>query len=123
MIGASEDGQSVYVAASGVLPGAGMNGEGALPVEEPGLVNLYLLRNGGGAVFIATLSGVDGNEAEPMESTAFGFSSQGAFGDWQPGLGHRTASVTPDGGSVTFMSDRSLPVVGFPHGYPRRWCG
>ena len=39
-------------------------------------------------------------------------------GDWQPGLGYRTAHVTGDGGSVVFMSGQSLSVVGYPHGYP-----
>jgi hypothetical protein len=29
-------------------------------------------------------------------------------GDWEPGLGNRTAEVTPDGGSVVFMSTLSL---------------
>ena len=27
------------------------------------------------------------------------------FGDWQPGLGNRTAEVTPGGGGLVFMSD------------------
>ncbi len=39
-------------------------------------------------------------------------------GDWQPGLGQRTAEVSAGGGSVVFMSNQELPVVGFPHGYP-----
>ena len=32
------------------------------------------------------------------------------IGDWQPGLGHRTAEVSPDGRGVVFTSNRSLPV-------------
>jgi hypothetical protein len=30
------------------------------------------------------------------------------FGDWQPGLGDRTAEVTPDGRNLVFMSNESL---------------
>ena len=47
VLGASKNGEDVYVAARGVLAGAGASGEGALPVEEPGAVNLYLLARGG----------------------------------------------------------------------------
>src|SRR3984957_12327808 len=118
VIGASEDGESVYAVTSGVLPGSGPNGEGAMPVEEPGVLdNLYLLPHGGAPVFIATLAETDGKEAQPMISQ-FGSSSGIEFGDWQPGLGHRTAGVTGGGGGVVFMSGRRLPVVGFPDGYP-----
>ena len=49
VLGAGADGESVYVAASGVLAGSGVSGEGAAPVEEPGVVNLYLLAHGAGA--------------------------------------------------------------------------
>lgn len=34
-------------------------------------------------------------------------------GDWQPGLGYRTAEVTPNGHSVVFMSSESL--TGYPN--------
>jgi hypothetical protein len=115
VLGASADGESVYAVASGVLAGSGVSGEGAAPVEEPGIVNLYLLTHGAAPVFIASLSEADGSEVQPLISTITGVNG-GLFGDWQPGLGHRTAGVSAGGGGVVFMSDRALPVAGFPHG-------
>ncbi len=44
--------------------------------------------------------------------------SIGEYGDWQPALSNRTAEVSADGAGVVFMSSMSLPVVGFPGGYP-----
>ncbi len=111
VVGASEDDDTVYFVAEGVLSGA--SSEGVTPVGgEP---NLYVLRHGDSPVFIATLSDEDGNNVRPF------LLGQGApsWGDWQPGFGQRTARVTGDGGSVVFMSNqRSLGVVGYPHGYP-----
>jgi hypothetical protein len=114
VIGASEDGEDVYVVAEGVLAGA--NGEGAAPV--PGAPNLYLLAHGSAPVFVATLSSEDGSSVAPFIAANPNFVAGALFGDWQPGLGFRTAEVTAGGGSVVFMSNRSLPVVGFPGGYP-----
>ena len=115
VLGASADGESVYVVASGVLAGSGVSGEGTAPVEEPGLVNLYLLAHGAAPVFIASLSEADGSQVQPMTSTFIG-AEGGLFGDWQPGLGHRTAGVSAGGGGVVFMSGRALPAAGFPGG-------
>ncbi len=114
VIGAGEDGGSVYFVSLDAL-GSGGSGEGGNPV--PGLDNLYLSRaDGGTPVFIATLSSEDGSAVEPfITSLNIG---RGEFGDWQPGLGQRTARVASGGGSVVFMSDRRLPVVGFPDGFP-----
>jgi hypothetical protein len=117
VLGASADGESVYAVASGVLAGSGVSGGGVAPVEEPGVVNLYLLAHGAAPVFIASLSEADGSKVNPLISTVIGI-NHGLFGDWQPGLGHRTAGVSAGGGSVVFMSDRALPVAGFPHGFP-----
>ncbi len=109
VLGVSEDGKDVYFVARGVLSGASSEGVG--PVEgEP---NLYLSRGDETPVFIATLSSMDGNEVEPYVPYLY----EGEFGDWQSGS-HRTARVTGDGGSVVFMSSRSLSVVGYQHGYP-----
>ena len=109
VIGASEDGSSVYFVARGVLGSAAVGAQAGEP-------NLYLLQHGGVPVFIATLSGGDGYAAEPFAS----ISQFGAeYGDWQPGLAHRSARVVGSGGgSVVFMSNRSPAVVGFPHGFP-----
>ena len=120
VLGASKNGEDVYVAARGALANATASGEGALPVEESGAANLYLLIHDQQApVFIATLSEADGSEVEPFSSIpSFGPLQGFEYGDWQPGLGHRTAAVTVGGDGVVFMSARSLPVVGFPRGYP-----
>ena len=78
VLGASENGEDVYVVARGVLAGAGANGEGALPVEEGGAVNLYLLVHGQEApVFIATLSEADGNEVATIQLDSFAWSGGG----------------------------------------------
>ena len=109
VLGVSEDGKDVYFVATGALSGASSGG--AEPVEgEP---NLYLSHDGGTPVFIATLSYADGSGIEPYAEL-----HHSNEGDWQPGLGYRTARVTGNGGSVVFMSDQSLSVVGYPHGYP-----
>jgi DNA-binding beta-propeller fold protein YncE len=89
VIGAGEDGSYLYFVAGGQLA------EGA----AAGQPNLYLLHEGK-TKFIATL-------AQHDDESSGG--SQGLFiGDWNPDLGLRTSEVTPDGQSVTFMSNRSL---------------
>ncbi len=117
VVGAGEDGESVYLVSEAVLA-SGASGEGGLPVN--GAPNLYLLRHGSSGwspVFVATLSEEDGKAANPFITSVF--SNIGEFGDWQPGFGDRTARVTSgNGGGVVFMSDRALPAVGFPAGYP-----
>ncbi len=92
-----EDGSYVYFVAGGVLAG-----ENAQTQESPtaGQPNLYL-RHAGVTRFVATLSPED-------EGTAQYAVGAGSFGDWEPGLGHRTAELTPDGGSVVFQSVRPL---------------
>ncbi len=91
VVGASEDGSYLYFVATGKLA------EGA----TEGQPNLYLLREGS-TVFIATLA------VEDEGSEAYG---EGSFGDWEPGLGHRTAQVTPNGHSIVFESVR--PLTGY----------
>ncbi len=112
VIGSSESGDNVYFVAEEVLSGA--DSEGVLPqAHQP---NLYLQHDGGEPVFIATLPPPDGSEMEP-----FNYSlnyNNGEFGDWQPALSNRTAEVSANGAGVVFMSTASLPVVGFPGGYP-----
>ena len=117
VVGASKNGEDVYLVAQSAFPNAEASGEGKLPVEEAGVVNLYLLAHGSAPVFIAALPGTDGNEMQPFTSIpAFGTAQGYGFGDWQPGLGHRTAVVTAD--SVVFMSGADLSAVGFQGGYP-----
>jgi hypothetical protein len=93
--GASEDGEYVYFVADGVLA-AGAT------AQEP---NLYF-RHQGVTTFVSTLEG------EELIGDG-GIYGGGYFNDIQPNQGHRTAIVTPDGHSLTFMSDRSL--TGYPN--------
>lgn len=78
VVGAGEDGASVYFLASASLA-AGATG---------GAENLYLSHDGA-TTFIAALSSKDGS-------------------DWTQDFEERTARVTPDGGYLVFMSKASL---------------
>jgi hypothetical protein len=98
VVGASEDGSYVYFVATGVLA-SGATSENCESGSPSTGCNLYV-RHEGVTTFIATLSGAD-NAAEPFRFGA-------TFGDWQPGLGQRTAEVTPDGRHIAFMSAQSL---------------
>jgi hypothetical protein len=89
VIGASEDGSSVYFVADSALTAGQENAQGEK--AEPGQPNLYLSRDGSTA-FIATLSAKDSPD----------------WGDGQPDLMLLTARVSPDGGWLAFMSQRSL---------------
>jgi hypothetical protein len=94
VIGTSEDGSYVYFVANGALA------SGAAPQTCTSTgCNLYVLHSGV-TTFIATLS--------PKDDENGGGAVDLNFGDWQPGLGFRTAEVTPDGHSLVFMSQRSL---------------
>jgi hypothetical protein len=106
VIGASDNGESVYFTATGNLA-AGASEGGA---------NLYLW-HAGTTTFITTLAFSDGSEVQPLNSNCqLGVRCTGV-GDWSSSLSFRTAEVTPDGRSVVFMSSLSLPVEGYPHGY------
>jgi hypothetical protein len=108
VIGVSEEepsveehrGEFVYFVAQGVLA-TNANGQGL--VAESGQDNLYVLRQGSGMRFIAHLSEADGSAAMGRSLNRQGAGSE--FGDWQPGLGHRTAEITPSGEALTFMSN------------------
>ncbi len=95
VVGTSEDGSYVYFVAHGKLAD---NENSDKAVAELGRDNLYVVRQDGAPSFIATLSPGDDSEAV---LPAAGYQ----FGDWQPGLGHRTAEVTPDGSSAVFESN------------------
>jgi DNA-binding beta-propeller fold protein YncE len=108
VVGASEDGSYVYFAAGGVLA------QGATPKncsleESPGEspaagCNLYVLHEGEPPKYIATLAPEDMNG---------GYLAYREHGDLQPGLGRRTAEVTPDGRHMVFSSRLSL--TGYPN--------
>jgi hypothetical protein len=91
IVGISEDGSYVYFDATGVLAAGG----------KAGSFNLYVYHDGE-IRFIAALSREDGVHTSPFTY------EKGTNGDWQANLGHRTASVTPDGTSLEFMSNQSL---------------
>jgi sugar lactone lactonase YvrE len=99
VLGVSEDGSYVYFVSSAALaPGASPQ-----PCEQanPSGCNLYVIHRGEPARFIATLSSGD-DHVRPLTL------NDRLYGDWRPGLGNRTAAVTPDGRGLVFMSSRSL---------------
>jgi hypothetical protein len=108
VIGASENGETVYYVATGVLAAGATAGQPNLYREDAGETTL-----------VATLTAGD-NDNRWYDEVA----SENAevFGDWQPGLGARTAQVTPDGGAVVFMSQARLHTVNFPEGYDNTGC-
>jgi hypothetical protein len=97
--GETKEGQfSLYFVAKGVLS----SNKNSYGVEAtPGADNLYVLQGGGSPIFVAALSPEDGaNAIRPLSPSGLE-----EFGDWQPGLGHRTAEVTSNGEALTFMSN------------------
>ena len=115
VVGVSDDGSYLYFAADGALA-AGASAQICEKEQDGTPCNLYVWHDGVTRL-IAVLSGLDGSKVQPLISTSQGVAG-GLFGDWQPGLGQRTAGVSANGGTVVFMSDQPLPVAGFPHGYP-----
>ena len=100
---AGEDGAYLYFVANGVLAPNATSGDcsHAEAGQELGdTCNLYR-RHDGATTFIATLSGKD-------DLVGLGGAAGFDIGDWQPGLGFRTAEVTPDGDNLVFESYRSL---------------
>ena len=109
ILGVSEDGGQIYFAAGGALA------SGATPAGEcTQTCNLYSLRVGTPARFVALLSAEDGRESRPFWH---GNAYHSEWGDWQAGLGQRTAEVSGDGGVLVFQSAQNLPVVGYPRGF------
>jgi hypothetical protein len=104
VIGASDDGEYIYFTATGSLAAGASEGD----------ANLYLW-HAGTTTFIATLAFSDGHEVEPLNRACTQCSG---IGDWSADAGFRTAGVASDGHGVVFMSKQSLPVEGYPHGYP-----
>jgi DNA-binding beta-propeller fold protein YncE len=94
VIGASEDGEYVYYVDAG---------------------NRLWLYHDGESTQIAALEGED-NFFDPP-----GFAIKA--GDWLPGLGNRTAEVTPDGKAVVFMSKANITTINFPAGYDSSGLG
>ena len=100
VVGASEDGSYVYFVAKGALaPGAAP--QACEPNSPETDCNLYLLHVGESPKLIAVLAGAD-DRARALTLNGR------VYGDWRPGLGNRTAAVTPDGRHLVFLSRRSL---------------
>jgi len=94
VLGAAEDGSSVYFVALGKLTGEEANGEGDKAIA--GRDNLYRWRQGEGLRFLATLRG-GLNESDAS--------------DWEARPKFQTARVSPDGEHVAFLSVE--PLTGF----------
>jgi DNA-binding beta-propeller fold protein YncE len=92
VIGASEDGASVYFVSIDALTGEEQNGEGEQ--AQAGQPNLYLYQ-AGNATFIASLSQEDLPDWYSTEESG-------------KGTVHLTARVSPDGHWLAFMSQRSV---------------
>ena len=106
IVGADKNGEYVYFVATGRLSS---NETVDHQTATSGADNLYVLHDDENPVFVGSLSPRDYSEAEPFRKAGAG----NYFGDWQPGVGHRTAEVTPDGKNLVFMSKASL--TGYPN--------
>ncbi len=115
VIGEGEDNAgkyTVYFVAKGVLA----ENKNSIGVEaEEGVDNLYMLEEGGRPTFVAAFTPADGRRSIALLAEEIG-----EVGDWQPGLGRRTAEVTPDGGSVVFMSDNQKFDGHYEEAYAKR---
>jgi hypothetical protein len=103
VLNASDDGSTIYFVARGELsPGEGQAGE----------PNLYVIRNGGAPIFIATLNNEDFGNWE-----AYGLLNGLPVQEGRPGGTVLQSYVTPDGDNIAFTSRQQLPTSNFPGGY------
>ncbi len=95
VVGQSEDLSRVYFVDTKVLTGEEENGHGAKAQEGEGKFNLYAWHEGATS-FVGTLSGSGASENwHPSE-------------DWELAPAHRSASASPDGRWLAFVSNASL---------------
>jgi DNA-binding beta-propeller fold protein YncE len=98
VLGASEDGSSIYFVADGTLGGAGaqrgecVNDEGAPQQPQGAQCNLYMGGGGQGTKLVARLSGGDAK-------------------DWTQASERQPTRVSPNGQYLSFMSER--PLTGY----------
>jgi DNA-binding beta-propeller fold protein YncE len=111
----SEEGSYVYFVARGVLTGAGgaplSNSAGEAPLAEA--ENLYVSHAGGALSFVANLAAGDRSDWAPYTVADKILKVE----EDQAGPITTTAVVTPSGGQLAFISERSLPSTNFPNGY------
>ena len=109
VVASNEDGSYVYFVAGGALATGAKSQlcEPGEPGESTGC-NLYV-HHEGATTFIATLASRDGHAVAPFGTGG----EHGNNGDWQPGLGLRTAQATPNGRHLVFMSSENL--TGYPN--------
>lgn len=110
VLGASEDGTYVYFAAAGALPGSGaQHQECRTPTEQEfgqGLstkCNVYVVHEEGAPKLVVSVAAADGEGGKPS-AVVIEDENGNLFGDWAPGIGYRTAHVTPDGRQLVFES-------------------
>ncbi|HSZ12611.1 MAG TPA: hypothetical protein VK790_01075, partial [Solirubrobacteraceae bacterium] len=110
VLGASEDGATVYFAAAGTLAATAQPQEcipptelGGSPSNDHTRCNVYVVHDAEAPKLVATVKAIDGiDRAE--ESGGFELSG----GDWTPTVGDRSARVSADGRHLVFMSRESL---------------
>ena len=106
VMGVGEDGSYVYFVTGAPLANGGGPSNCELPSPAGGAGGCLYVSHEGTTTFIGTLSPKDGTAVQPYANPSVAYNKE--VGDWQAGLGERTATVTPDGGSLVFMSDQSL---------------
>ena len=105
VLGASEDGSYVYFAAGGALA-SGATPQGCPPEEEGKYgerCNVYVIHEGEEPRIVATVGNHDGEGGTGDNAPEWN-----PPGDWTPGLGARSAQVTPNGQHLVFESIEDL---------------
>jgi hypothetical protein len=104
VIAASSDGSYIYFVAAGALAaGASAQPCNSGEANFTSGCNLYM-RHDATTTLVTVLNAKDGYAISPYGVNK----GNGEHGDWQAGLGNRTAEVTSDGRHLLFMSGRSL---------------
>jgi hypothetical protein len=114
VLGASDDGSSVYFAAAGALaPGAQHQACAPYIEEHPGeggKCNVYVIHDGEAPKLVAAVATGDGQGAKGNSSSVVFYEKFEAekIGDWVPEAGVRSSRVTPDGSHLLFESVENL---------------
>jgi hypothetical protein len=112
VLGASEDGATVYFAAAAGMPATGARPQECIPATVNGETsasnngtrcNVYEIHDAGTPKLVATVKAIDGFSYQVSSGVGAKLG-----GDWDPGLGLRSARVSADGQHLVFMSRESL---------------